>query len=423
MHAIIERMELVLAIAVLVLAALLGLLLWHQRGNDRQPPDTGVSTPATSLEKLPATELAVRSEPTSRGGFQLIVNDRLLATLELAPDATPERPEIRTNRSTTAAMLELTRSVPHVAQAMRTAGFNMTFTKETLRGLSGGSLRLMSGSRAVAVDSATAQIVELGKVTGSGAGKLAASWPALLSGGIAVAAAAQQQHQLDAALNEINAGIEDLHQRHIDDDAGALLAAAHLASEVLSASQRGEIPAQIAHEVAIARREVEAVYFSRRQGVRRFITAIEQAQNDHEATKGEALAWPSGVEKAFGDAHRFHAETLAFVQAATVKAHLAAGTAALVAADGNADYAFDLLDSTDELLRRDVLELNRRLTALVSSEPQGLRNRSDRRLAHGVVGKLVMALDQHIAPLLPLEPADSVTVHFDRQLGPGNTDT
>lgn len=409
-------MDVLLVIAVLALSAALGLLLLHQRELDRT--HDRADRRGSGAEFAPAVEPVVRSETSGDGGFRLIVNEHELAALDLVPDRmTGSTAPVAANRSAAAGMLELARSVPHVAEAVRSAGFRMTFSKETLRGLSKGSLHLMGGDRAVAVDSATAQIVELGKVSGNAAGKLAASWPALLSGGVAVAAAAQQQLQLDAALNEINAGIEDLHQRHIDNDTGALLAAADLATDVLSASQHGEIPDQIAHEVAIARREVDAIYFARRQGVRRFMAAIEEAQNSHEAATGEALAWPSGVERAFGDAHRFYADTLAFVQAATVKAHFAAGTAALVATNGSPDFAFDLLDNTDELLRRDIFELQRRLVAMVASEPQGLWNRSDRRAAHEAVARLVAALDQHIAPLLPLERADSITIQFDRQLG------
>jgi len=64
-----------------------------------------------------------------------------------------------------------------------------------MQGLKDGSIRLMSGFRTEAVEMATGQVVEHGKVVGGVAAK-GATWPVLLSSAVASAAAAQQQQQL-----------------------------------------------------------------------------------------------------------------------------------------------------------------------------------------------------------------------------------
>ena len=278
-------------------------------------------------------------------------------------------------------------------------------------------MRMMRGDYAVAVDAATARVVEIGKLSRGAVSRVAASWPQLLAGGTAIAAAAMQQQQLEAALSEINAGIDEILQRHIDDDSGRLQAASYLVREAISAAQEGAIPEQIATELAVARREIEGIYFARREQMRRFIDDIERAQNQHEAKYGQAVPWAKGVKEAFGNPAHFHSNALAFIRSAAVKAHLAAGAAAIIAAEGRPDFSFNLLQKNEDLLRADVLDFQRRIHALAAVPPSQFLHRFGKGDEfHAVVESLRVELDQRIKPLLPLRAPETIALQLDPEI-------
>ncbi len=410
-------MEITLTVILIALvSALIGLVLVVVRR--LEPAGEEHRTKAAFEESPGELELSVpvvRSQRSENGRLTLRADDRLLATIDLEPAPAVSGVEAAPAGTTvTAAVLELSRTVPGLLDTLASTGFQLTFSRDTLRGLAEGSLRMMSGDYALAVDAATARIVEVGKIGRTAASRLSASWPQLLAGGTAIAAAAVQQHQLEAALSEINAGIEEVYQRQIDDDSGRLHAASYLVREAISAAQEGPIPAQMTTELAVARREVEGIYFARREQMRRFIEDIEKAQDQHEAKHGQAVAWAKGVKEAFGNPAHFHADALAFIRSAAVKAHLAAGAAAAIAADGRPDFSFALLQENEDLLRADVLNFQRRINTLAAFTPSQLLRRFGKSDEfHAVVESLRGEIDHRIKPLLPLRAPDTIALQLD----------
>ncbi len=413
-------MEITLAVVLIVLlSVLIGLVLVVARrlGPAVEKHHIEAAHEESSGESA-AFELStpvVCSQRSDSGQLKLRADDRLLATIDLEPDQVGSRVEtVQAGTTVTAAVLELSRTIPGLLDTLASSGYQLTFSRETLRGLAKGSMRMMSGDYAIAVDAASARVVEIGQLSRRGASRVAASWPQLLAGGTAIAAAAVQQYQLEAALSEINAGIDELYQRHVDDDSGRLQAASYLVREAISAAQEGVIPAQMATELAVARREVEGIYFARREQMRRFVDDIEKAQDLYEAKHGQAVPWAKGVKEAFGNPTHFHADALAFVRSAAVKAHLAAGAAAVIAADGRPDFSFNLLQENEDLLRADVLDFQRRISALAAVTPSKFFRRLGKSDEfHAVVESLRGEIDQRIKPLLPLKGPETISLQLD----------
>lgn len=260
------------------------------------------------------------------------------------------------------------------------------FSKETAKLLRSGAAELVQSSKGalpVARDVGSKSFVEIGKVAsgtavtaGSAAtfGSLAvAATPVLVVAAIAAATAFAEQRAMERKFSELQRAMERLEIRLRDDDLGTLEAADRLVDHLQPDLADGSLAPQLGIELAIARREVERVYLSRRRFAERFARALEEAQKNKEDRSSDRVksGWAGQVADELRDRKSGVVDELAlFVQAMIVRARLGAVTAAVVAWQGDGDSALRIIDDLDQELKQDYYELYRRLRALARFGPE-----------------------------------------------------
>jgi hypothetical protein len=246
---------------------------------------------------------------------------------------------------------------------------------------------------------------------GRGAGAVVAPTAAALTVGTLALGIAQQQ-RLDRTLAVIDRRLGLVVDRLRDDDHGRLDAAEALLE--LVDGRDAEVPgSQLRTELAVARQDVEAVYFARRRFADRLAAAIGDAQLAEEADSGEARAWADGVLDAVADPAELRSELFVYLRALVVRARLATTTSTIIALDGDGPDAARLLRDTVDELRRDFYAVYRRLRPLAHWAPARSRSlrRRDWERAHETVREVFALMSGEIEPLLP--PADGVAVELD----------
>lgn len=258
-----------------------------------------MSTPSPS-EKHAVIQTPTGVELTPAGFDHWLLR---LESVEVAPAsaAVPAPP------TAVALVSALAQQFPEVSRRVADApAIRVVFSSETRRLLASGDYRLMrtsTGLAPTAVDAA-GRIVETARLT-SGAGAVTAggvtagaaiglSWPLLVAGGLAAAAALAEQRWLEQTLGGLQTAIQRIEHRLRDDDAGTLEAALRL-SELLQVSAAGwDPPAQLKLELAVARHEVERVYLSRRRFIGRFKQSLAEAQEEEGRTGQPNAGWRGG---------------------------------------------------------------------------------------------------------------------------------
>jgi hypothetical protein len=407
----------VLALVILVLGLTLGwLALADRRSRQAQPPESGTSLaiiepPVESSNALVASsnalihDIGVDGSALDSHGLHVQFASRELATIRWTSDPPPDGP----NLVVAGVIQEIGRYVPELAEKLQKSGtYLVTFSRATTQALQKGDAVLQKGGQVVARDVPTGQFMEIGAVA-AGAGVAGVAWPVVLAGGVAVAAAAYSQWQLQKALEKIDSRLRGIQLSLFLDDVGVLMGSQALARDLIEAAQAGNIPHQLASELAVARREVDRVYFGKVQRLERFLSDVKNAQ---EAARRESadneVTWAKNVVDSFGDLVEFENEILLFLRAMTCRAHLAAATAAVISYESDPSIAFDLLDRTESDLRTTLNEFDRHLSALVDHPPTGIL--PGPKKAHLCLGRIRSVLDDEIRLLLPLEAQDDIPV-------------
>lgn len=296
------------------------------------------------------------------------------------------------------------------------------FPKHIRKAIESGALRVMetaTGTVAEAVDPVTGHVVTKARVVGKASATGQGAVPGVVGGTgaiaflpIAAAAAAAFAHQrwLDKTLRRIDDHVLALADRLRDDDHGRLDAAVNASASVEQLLSRGELPDHHRLQMAIAVRDVDAIYLSRRRLLRRFVSQVERAQNRAEERTGEAEAWAKGVDRAFGDPTEFRKEMLVYLHALLARARVNATTAGALAFDGQAGAAFRLVDELVQELRGDFFDVDRRMRALSRVQAGGRMVGSGKRLLHTVTTDLAELMQNEVRPALPPATDEHVTV-------------
>lgn len=407
-------------VVVLLGAALLRLALRNQGVQAAAPTESALQLVAGSTSELDrstqtdafsATQkvtLDVTGDPQTPTGLHLSFGRRELATIKW----NREEPQSRPNLVVSGLLMEAARFVPPLADALQHAGtYTVSFSRSTTQALATGEAVLMTGGRALATDAATRQIIEGAVIVGT-ASTFSVAWPVLLAGGVAVGAAAYSQHQLQKALKTIDTRLRHIEERQFLDDVGVLMGSQNLAHDLVDAAQIGTIPDQLASELAVARREVERVYFARRQRIEQCLDDIRIAQDRSAAVAtGDKVSWAKNVDKSFGNLDVFENETLLYLRSATCRAHLAAATAAVLSVQADPSVAFALLDRTEADLRDSLNTFDRHLKALEDHPPTGYR--SGPKSAHRVVIGVRQVIEEEVRLILPLEANDTISMDIE----------
>lgn len=304
------------------------------------------------------------------------------------------------------------------------AAMRVVFSPEIQRGLVDGTYRMASGGLPMAVDSA-GQIAGIARsygalggtaVGGLGVGAaLTTVWPVVLAAGVATAAAIAQQRWLERTFGGLSDQLDRIETRLRDDDLGVLDATDDLVHLIASVGV-SPLPQQLREEVAVARRQVEAIYSSRRRFVERLKATIEREQTGHEEKSGERTAWAGDVAKHLSDSSAVD-ELVVFIRAMVSRARIAAITAGLLVDEGAAIAALHLVNSVQDSLRTDYWDLQNRLKALATSTPDAPlwkrvvdRSAAERAASHATalshaletaVGTRVPERDQELAIIVP----------------------
>lgn len=313
----------------------------------------------------------------------------------------------------------LVEALPGLSEALRARGaMRVVFSAEVRKALVDGTYRLMgSGDLPMAIDSA-GRVVEIAKVqagalaaSGAGAGTAlglgalaSVSWPVVVAAGVATAAAMAQQRWLERAFSGLESQLDHIETRLRDDDLGNLDATDRLV-DLLAELGFAAIPQQLRAELAVSRRTIDAIYFSRRRFVERLKRTIEQEQNAYEQKTGERKAWAGDVVKQIGNGVAAD-ELVVFLRAMIARARLSAVTAGLLSNDGTPVAALHLLDEVHDSLRSDYWDLQNRLAALARSTPESplwrrLVDRKDSELAIAHAKSLSDALVSTVGARLP----------------------
>jgi hypothetical protein len=308
----------------------------------------------------------------------------------------------------------LVEAIPGLAEAIGTRGaMRVVFSPEVRRALAHGSLRLMGDRGLPIAVNHTGQIVEIAKVAGAGAGAGAAvglgaaavvAWPVVLASGVATAAAVAHQRWLEQTFAGLADQLDRIETRLRDDDLGTLDAADALVDLAAGFGFDG-LPQQIREELAVARRQVDGIYFSRRRFVERFKRAVEEQQVVHEAKAGERRAWVGDIVSQLAAGAAVD-EMIVFVRAMVGRARLGVVTARVLAADCAPLAALTLLEGIEEGVRHDYGDLSRRLSALARSTPEApiwrrLLKPADAERAADNARMLSLALTSAVGDRLP----------------------
>ncbi|MFN3218976.1 MAG: hypothetical protein ACE367_20990 [Acidimicrobiales bacterium] len=395
-------LEIVLAGCVAVLAVAVVVLVAQRRAS----PDARTTVPSNRTDEVDPSDVATDDGvETRRNGDAIELwwpGGTKLATLRLGQAAT-------TGASLPApwargAVTSLVRRARRGSGDSGAGRYRITIPPDlatTIR--EGGELDVVLG--------AGANLSMLGR----GAGAVVAPTAAALTVGTLALGIAQQQ-RLDRTLAVIDRRLGLVVDRLRDDDHGRLDAAEALLE--LVDGRDAEVPgSQLRTELAVARQDVEAVYFARRRYAERLAAAIGDAQLAEEADSGEARAWADGVLDAVADPAELRSELFVYLRALVVRARLATTTSTIIALDGDGPDAARLLSDTVEELRRDFYAVYRRLRPLAHWAPARGRSlrRRDWERAHETVREVFALMAGEIEPLLP--PADGLAVELDVVVG------
>ncbi len=411
-----------LIVIVGMLATVLAVLL---RG--RTTGDEASIVPVPSPPALIPTRPRSGDEPlvdvvrSADGGFHVLERISGKTVLDVRPTSLPaNRPGSKS--STVPANAALLAGLSGIGIDVATAlnagtEYVVRFTPQVQKMLDTGSAALMQTARGPvsdAVSRSTGYILEHGTLVES----LAQNPAQVLASGLTAGAAAAQLYQIQAALDRIEKRLDELVGRVRDDDHGELSAAEALIAPILAAAINGQVPPQLATELAVHRQRVESIYFSRQRFVERFRDELEARQARHAEKKDESRAWARGATKAFGDRETFEAEVLIYARAMSIRARLALCTAAVVSLDGQPDVAQWMLRDVGETTADAFSDLALRLSAL-AGEDMGWTwvPMSGRKELQETAKILADLFETQIAPQLPPRPSDAV--EFNLQIGPG----
>ncbi|MCZ7537929.1 MAG: hypothetical protein M5T61_19675 [Acidimicrobiia bacterium] len=186
-----------------------------------------------------------------------------------------------------------------------------------------------------------------------------------------------------------------------------------LADQIDGFLNERRIPSTLTTELAIARRDVDAVYFSRRRYLARITDRLGPELD--EATGGNA---PPKLSRAIkealgGDAAVFESEAVLFLEASVVRARLTTTLAHVMSAGGDIADAMDLVEATRLSIYADLTEYGRTLRGLSRWEAGlfgELRGHDD---FLDVLNKLATITDNELLPKLG-EPAQPGYVELSR---------
>jgi hypothetical protein len=241
----------------------------------------------------------------------------------------------------------------------------------------------------------------------------AVALPIVIAAGAALAASWAQQRWLEQTFAGIERALARIETRLRDDDFGTLEGAEALLEVIGDRAAFGELSPQVRAELAVAHRQVEAIYRSRLRFVERFKADLERWQVEAIGKDGKPVTWTPEVVKALiEDDSTTVAELVVFFQAMLTRARISTATAALLVTEGDAVSAFRIIDGVRSSIRHDYFDLHNRLAALARVEIDAAIwknpfSSKDRRKAHQIVSLLAGNLDRSIGDHLP-EPDESV---------------
>jgi hypothetical protein len=416
----------------------------EQAGDSQITRETEVVIEAISENPL----MRLRALPTSVGLDKIAAPPTaFLAALRSLGEAAP---------ALQIALREASANGQALQVILQRSAFEVVFRPDIMQQLSMGSLRLMqsaTGPLATAIDS-SGRIVANGRIvssiasgaSGGAAGAMASGAPLLTGGGgaavgvaggaaavgggitlgavalvalpivVAAGAAYVQQRRLDQTLGSIKDVVDRIEARLKDADTGVCDAADSFLDLAGDAMSEGGVTDYLRLELAVQRTAVEALYSARRRWVSRFKQDLEAEQIKREHEKGRGQPWVETVAEQSADG-RLEEELILFVRSLVCRSRLALLTSAVLAEEGNARTAMELIEHTTTELRVEFFDLHRRLVPLARIAPDagflgkipGMSNDLDR--AHDSVHLLVEQLDRHVLPTIPLaeeqdEPID-----------------
>jgi hypothetical protein len=338
------------------------------------------------------------------GDLELV--DRTLGTwlvrIEAVPDATPSSGSSATSA---AVVRSLCQAVPGLAAKLPTGGIRVVFSPEVRKGLASGTYRMMESSKGalpMAVDG-SGKVVQIAKVAGGTkagigggvalGGAAVAMWPLALAAGVAMAVSWQEQRWLEKSLAGLRSAVQRLETRLRDDDFGRLEAADHLVELLADDVLDGPLPPQFREELAVARRDVEAIYASRKRYVDRFKRRLEDRQTAHESKTGERVAWQDETVKEVADPEAGVTDELTlFVMAMMTRARVGAVTAAQLSTTGDPIRAVRLVEQLHGDLARDYHDLHNRVAALARHDVDLARWRRLTGVGRGDAERAIAAL-------------------------------
>lgn len=278
-----------------------------------------------------------------------------------------------------------------------------------------GAIGATAGTAAVVSGAGSAGVAGAGAAGAAGAAGVAGATgitatvalPLVIAAGAALAASWAQQRWLEQTFAGVERALARIETRLRDDDFGTLEGAEALLEVIGDRAAFGDLAPQIRAELAVAHRQVEAIYRSRLRFVERFKVDLERWQVDAVRKDGKPVTWTPEVVKALiEDDSTTVAELVVFFQAMLTRARISTASAALLVTEGDAMSAFRMIDGVRSSIRHDYFDLHNRLAALARNEIDASPwknpfSSKDRRKAHDIVTILSGNLDRAIGEHLP----------------------
>lgn len=272
-----------------------------------------------------------------------------------------------------------------------------------------------AGGAALASGAGSAGVAGAGAAGAAGAAGVAGATgitatvalPLVIAAGAALAASWAQQRWLEQTFAGVERALARIETRLRDDDFGTLEGAEALLEVIGDRAAFGDLAPQIRAELAVAHRQVEAIYRSRLRFVERFKVDLERWQVEAVRKDGKPVTWTPEVVKALiEDDSTTVAELVVFFQAMLTRARISTASAALLVTEGDAMSAFHMIDGVRSSIRHDYFDLHNRLAALARNEIDASIwknpfSSKDRRKAHDIVTILSGNLDRAIGEHLP----------------------
>jgi hypothetical protein len=278
-----------------------------------------------------------------------------------------------------------------------------------------GAIGATAGTAAVVSSAGGAGVAGAGAAGAAGAAGVAGATgitatvalPLVIAAGAALAASWAQQRWLEQTFAGVERALARIETRLRDDDFGTLDAAEALLEVIGDRAAFGDLAPQVRAELAVAHRQVEAIYRSRLRFVERFKVDLERWQVQAVRKDGKPVTWtPEVVDALIEDDSTTVAELVVFFQAMLTRARISTASAALLVTEGDAMSAFRIIDGVRSSIRHDYFDLHNRLAALARNEIDASIwknpfSSKDRRNAHEIVSILSGNLDRAIGEHLP----------------------